>query len=131
MNNVQQELLDKAYENYLKGGNIKWLKQIKVETPSGTILATIPYDKEEFIEKCKTDDEFSKEWGLKIEEIKLSQSQRFNWYGNKIGSFMHHDHIEQEMDEYGVPTKQIIITQKDTIIQIYEQNTREIYWITI
>lgn len=51
MNNEQQGLLDKAYENYLKGGNIKWLKQIKVETPSGTILATIPYDKEELKEE--------------------------------------------------------------------------------
>ena len=78
------------------------------------------YTKEEFINEIKTNDEFAKKWGLKIEEIKLSQSQRFNWYGDKIGSFMHHDHIEQEMDEYGVPTKQIIITQKDTIIQIYE-----------
>lgn len=112
--------INEAYENYLKGGHIKWLNQVEVDTPIGKINIPIPHTKEEFINEIKTDDEFSKEWGLKIEEIKLSQTQRFNWYGDKIGSFMHHDHIEQEMDEYGVPTKQIIITQKDTIIQIYE-----------
>jgi thymidylate synthase len=41
-----------AYQNYLKGGDIKWLKSFG-----------IPYPKDEFINKIKTDDEFAKTWG--------------------------------------------------------------------
>jgi thymidylate synthase len=41
-----------AYQNYLKGGDIKWLKSFG-----------IPYPKDEFINKIKTDDEFAKKWG--------------------------------------------------------------------
>jgi thymidylate synthase len=37
----------------------------------------------------------------------LSESERFNWYGNKIGSHMHHDHIVHEMNENNVPTRAI------------------------
>ena len=41
-----------SYKNYLKGGDIKWLKSFG-----------IPYSQEEFINKIKTDDEFCKKWG--------------------------------------------------------------------
>ena len=68
MNKEQQELLDEAYENYLKGGHIKWLNQMEVDTPTGKMNIPIPYTQEEFINKCKTDSEFSEKWGLKIEE---------------------------------------------------------------
>jgi len=60
--------IDEAYENYLKGGDIKWLKQEEVDTPIGKMNIPIPYTKEEFIDKCKTDKKFSEKWGLKIEE---------------------------------------------------------------
>jgi len=46
-------------------------------------------------------------YGFQVYTRELSQSERFNWYGNKIGSYMHHDHIEQEMDERGVPKRAI------------------------
>ena len=62
--------INEAYENYLKGGHIKWLNQVEVDTPIGKINIPIPHTKEEFINKCKTDSEFSEKWGLKIEEIK-------------------------------------------------------------
>jgi hypothetical protein len=52
-----------AYENYLKGGDIKWLKQTEVDTPIGKMNIPIPYTKEEFINKIKTDNEFAKKWG--------------------------------------------------------------------
>ena len=69
MNNEKMnQMIDEAYENYLKGGDIKWLKQEEVDTPIGKMNMPIPYTKEEFINKCKTDSEFSERWGLKIEE---------------------------------------------------------------
>jgi len=58
MNNEKMnQMIDEAYENY-------------VNKNDGVLgrdhLWTLK--KEEFIYKCKTDSEFSKEWGLKIEE---------------------------------------------------------------
>ncbi len=46
-------------------------------------------------------------YGFQIYTRELSQSERFNWYGNKIGSYMHHDRIEHEMNENNVPTRAI------------------------
>jgi DNA polymerase III delta subunit len=58
MNKEQQELLDEVFENYRK---IVWR------------ITNMPlYTKEEFINKCKTDSEFSEKWGLKIEERELN-----------------------------------------------------------
>jgi hypothetical protein len=73
MNNEKMnQMINEAYENYLKGGHIKWLNQEEVDTPIGKMNIPIPYTKEEFINKCKTDSEFSEKWGLKIEERELS-----------------------------------------------------------
>ena len=52
-----------AYKNYLKGGDIKWLKQKEVDTQVGKMSVPIPYTQEEFINRIKTDDEFAKQWG--------------------------------------------------------------------
>ena len=46
-------------------------------------------------------------YGFQVYTRELSESERFNWYGNKIGSHMHHDHIEHEMNENNVPTRAI------------------------
>ena len=46
-------------------------------------------------------------YGFQVYTRALSESERFNWYGNKIGSHMHHDHIVQEMDQENVPTRAI------------------------
>ena len=46
-------------------------------------------------------------YGFQVYTREMSQSERFNWYAKKIGSYMHHDHIEQEMDEYNVPKRAI------------------------
>jgi thymidylate synthase len=52
-----------CYNFYLKGGDIKWLKETEIDTPLGKIKIPIPFSKKEFIEKIKTDDEFAKKWG--------------------------------------------------------------------
>jgi hypothetical protein len=62
MNKEQQELLDEAYENYLKGGHIKWLNQMEVNIPAGKMNIPVPYTQEEFINKCKTEDALSLKW---------------------------------------------------------------------
>jgi len=46
-------------------------------------------------------------YGFQVYTRELSESERFNWYGNKIDSHMHHDHIVQEMNQENVPTRAI------------------------
>jgi thymidylate synthase len=46
-------------------------------------------------------------YGFQVYTRELSESERFNWYGNKIDLHMHHDHIVQEMNQENVPTRSI------------------------
>ena len=122
--------IDEAYENYLKGGDIKWLKQEEVDTPIGKMNMPIPYTKEEFINKCKTDTEFSEKWGLKIEERELSWKERveiarktlskeeFFEYGN-LSPFTT-PIITYWLNQNNIPTKLITVTYNNETIEVYE-----------
>lgn len=46
-------------------------------------------------------------YGFQVYTRKLSQSERFQIFSEKTGSHMHHDHIEMEMDEMGIPKRAI------------------------
>jgi hypothetical protein len=63
MNNEQQSLIDKAYENYKSTILEKEIKksafELTVQSMSGK---TFILPQEEFINKCKTDTEFSEKW---------------------------------------------------------------------
>jgi len=66
MSKEQQELLDEAYENYsnkLLFNEKDCHVDYSINQPNKTF---IPYSQEEFIDKCKTNPEFSEKWGLKI-----------------------------------------------------------------
>ena len=71
----------------------------------------------EFINKCKTDTEFSEKWGLKIEERELSWEER-DTYGYEINI----DGIltEEWADKLRLPTKLITITYNNERIESYE-----------
>jgi hypothetical protein len=131
MNKEKQELLDEAYENYLKGGHIKWLNQMEVNTPAGKMNIPVPYTQEEFINKCKTDSEFFERWGLKIEERELSFEERCEiqiarlegMYSSGKEVFIQHsvnDVKQITMDKNNIPTKLITITYNDKKIESYE-----------
>jgi len=83
------------------------------------------YGKEEFINKCKTDPEFSERWGLKIEERELSLEERYDLIEkDKHTQFVKWqdlgtDRIKEVLDEKNVPTK-LITTTKITKIESYE-----------
>jgi len=78
----------------------------------------------EFINKCKTDTEFSEKWGLKIEERELTLEERAKWlqdnkgYDLLVGN-LEHDHI-REVVEDEAPTKLITITYNNETIESYE-----------
>jgi len=119
MNKEQQELLDEIYKNYVKwweksddSCNLteeqsnKWLKLID----GGLQWA--------FINKCKTDTEFSEKWGLKIEERELSEDERYELCAaqkSKMTAISEEDYIK-----YNIPTKLITITYNDKTIESYE-----------
>ena len=120
----KEQIIDEAYENYfLKTENIT-LETLHVPyrnthlygTVSGPISNTKfrPYTKEEFINKCKTDTEFSEKWGLKIEERELSLEEELEYMMGKVFS------EEALTHQVNTPTKLITITYKDTIIESYE-----------
>jgi hypothetical protein len=76
MNNEQQELLDEAYKNYLFTS--EWFP---ISGVGGGFIGTKANSDEImtqglFINICKTDNEFAKTWGLKIEERELSLDER-------------------------------------------------------
>jgi hypothetical protein len=111
MNKEQQELLGEVYENYRQ----------KIISEDLWMLVAIgwPSTQEEFINKCKTDPEFSEKWGLKIEERELSLEERatiWNNTHNPVGNIYTHN----QYDENDIPNKLITITYNDKTIESYE-----------
>jgi len=76
--------------------------------------------KEEFINKCKTDTEFSEEWGLKIEERELSKEERVALIQPYGMDALIPKAREEWMKRNNIPTKLITVTYKDKTIESYE-----------
>lgn len=78
---------------------------------------------EEFINKCKTDSEFSERWGLKIEERELSLLERYELM-KKLDNWVSVHYKEPKtmeyMDSQNIPTKLITITYNNETIEVYE-----------
>jgi hypothetical protein len=111
MSKEQQELLDEVYENYRQ----------KIISEDLWMLVAVgwPSTQEEFINKCKTNPEFSERWGLKIEERELSLEERatiWNNTHNPVGNIYTHN----QYDENDIPTKLITISYNDKTIESYE-----------
>ncbi len=114
----QQELLELAYKNY----------QHKASKEDFLKYGVLRYD--EFINKIKTDDEFSEKWGLKIEERELSIDERHQIHTDNVSKlngrqmYVIYDGLESERvnfyDEENIPTKLITITYNNQIVERYE-----------
>jgi hypothetical protein len=134
MSKEQQELLYEAYENYTKyplatihdhRTNILYqnrdkgwcvLNGLSIVPPNPTRYLT----QEEFINKCKTDNEFSERWGLKIEERELSLEERYNmWFNNNYETGMERFFDPNKLPDFDdpyyepTPTKLITISYND------------------
>jgi hypothetical protein len=104
MNKEQQDVLEDAYKNYAAKTSMDVDGQ---------------YTKEEFINRIKTDGEFAKTWGLKIEERELDMFERWK-IADLTPNMMEIDYCNKLCDEYNVPTKLITITYNDKTITSYE-----------
>jgi len=106
------QIIDEVYKNYVlkKGSEIS-------EYGVRPILLL----KEDFINKCKTDPEFSEKWGLKIEERELSDVERVKMYVQKTNtdtSFF--PVLRENLDVQNIATKLITITYNNETVEIYE-----------
>jgi hypothetical protein len=120
MNKEQQELLDEAYEHYKSIILEKEIKksafELTVQSMSGK---TFILPQKEFINKCKTDSEFSKKWGLRIEEQELDMMERWK-IADLTPNMEEFDFANYMCDKHNVPTKLITITYNDKTIESYE-----------
>ena len=105
MSKEQQELLDEVYENYES-------RQINMYIPI--------WSQEEFINKCKTNPDFSENWGLKIEERELSLEERKIHMSKYSNDRIYPDWDEKFLNEKGIPNKIIKIAYNNKTIESYE-----------
>jgi hypothetical protein len=147
----KEQIIDEAYENYQNyplatihdhrtnllyqniGKGWCMLNGRSMVSPHPTRHLT----KEEFINKIKTDTEFSEKWRLKIEERELSLEEK-EWQLEKTNCI---NDIENDRIIYGhewekyiqeqyegiqsnqginIPTQLITVTYKDKTIEVYE-----------
>ena len=105
----KEQIIDEVYENYYEymRDDRQW-----------------ELDKEEFINKIKTDPEFSETWGLKIEERELRPRQRTE-VAQRMGIILSEGiksskEWDKECDENNVPTKLITLIYNNEKIESYE-----------
>ncbi|MEY3421249.1 MAG: hypothetical protein RIR48_1538 [Bacteroidota bacterium] len=113
------QIIDEVYMKALMKYGFNWLPG----TPPSTYLET----QEIFINKCKTDPEFSEKWGLKIEEQLLSEERRYNiWFNNNYETGMERFFNPEQLPDYDnsyyvpTPTKEITISYNGEKISFYE-----------
>jgi hypothetical protein len=115
--------IDEAYENYSnkllfneKDCHIDY----SINQPNKTF---IPYSQEEFINKCKTNKEFSERWGLKVEERELSvgeinEIRDMQYFKNSLHQALKGS--DTKIDWENIPTKLTTVTYNDKTIESYE-----------
>ena len=118
----KEQIIDDAYKNYRNKASMSNDLDCLVRQEDGSFLKEMRlYTQEEFINKCKTDPEFSEKWGLKIEERELSLEERAEYKKKRDGisrTFVSYTH--QMLDNSNIPTKLITITYNNKTIESYE-----------
>ena len=135
MNNERyNQIIDEAYENYLKNF-------IEPTCPPNLDVQPSYYDpmtKDWFVKSAKErgsrGDGFSEKWGLKIEEKELSLEERYEirckkenirndfWqFYHTFGGYKNEmDSLKKSLNDNNIPTKLITITYKNEKTEVYE-----------
>ena len=115
----KEQIIDEVYGKY----KTEWLK----ENPPFAGPYTDPcLTQEEFINKCKTDPEFSEKWGLKIEkrELSLVEMIKLAKYENAEELIKNRkeniQQISERLSNDNIPTKLITVKYKNETIESYE-----------
>jgi hypothetical protein len=128
MNNEKMnQMIDEAYEKYKKHIETqrdiqkKEVERLRSQGKKVRVALINLLTKEEFINKCKTDSEFSEMWGLKIEERELFMEERWKM-ADLTPNMTEFDYCNKLCDEHNVPTKLITITYNNEIVESYVDN---------
>ena len=121
------QVIDEVYESFMLQNGFKYENGLLVGKIGGLNQLNVTYwlTKEEFINKCKTNPEFSETLDLKIEERELDHDERFEIYKKVSGRDLQ-PHISGvnfkkfHFDESNIPTKLITLTHKENKIESYE-----------
>jgi len=120
------QIIDDAYKSYQKEINLRlenWIDIQEGDIYEGTSLDDSGriWTQEEFINKCKTDPEFSQKWGLTIEERELSTQERKKLCDVDPETECRSDaEIELYLALQNIPTKLITLTYQNEKIETYE-----------
>ena len=123
MNKEQQGLLDEVYKNYWGKVSVNNEEDCLVKQEEGSLLKEVRVlYQQEYINKCKTDPEFSEKWGLKIEERELSLEERVKiWDEKYLKDVLPENSMDNlDLDGDNIPRKLITITYNDKKIESYE-----------
>jgi hypothetical protein len=135
----KEDLIKMAYSEFLERA-----EEIKTAYLEGDLLGSQPHidamfsnqdelvilTEKEFLDKCQTDKEFSESHGLQIEERELERDERFK-IAYKIpeirmaleaqSAMLKYPYGHNKiMDDNGIPTRVITITNKKGITKFYE-----------
>jgi hypothetical protein len=120
------QIIDDAYKNFKNNFPMKKSNPPKDYINSKGQLLT----KEEFIDKCKTDNEFSERWGLKIEERELILKERVDIFNLKMIKEgirtqiatvdVNEEYWRPNLNEIDIPTKVITVTYNNETIEFHE-----------
>ena len=110
----KEQIIDEVYNKWIK---YSWNNRIY---PNQN-------DKDIFIDRIKSEPDFSIHWGLKIEERELSGERRYNiWFNNNYETGMEKHFDPNKLPDFDneyyepTPTRLITITYKGTKIESYE-----------
>ena len=125
------QIIEEVYENY------KTVHKHAIRTEGNrnklameSLEKQLIYTQEEFIDKCKADNNFSERWGLIIEERELSLEERHELLNkatdrnHKRENCFSDEEFEretlQDCKAFNIPTKLITTTYNDKTIESYE-----------
>ena len=126
------QIIDEVYENYENAyykGHAFGYKKLN----DNEFSPDLKISKEDFINICKTNPEFSEKWGLKIEERELSLEDRIQFYykrdcsnGKSIPDKILKEELKSErtvkmLDKLNIPTRLITLTYNNETIESYER----------
>ena len=120
--NIYNQIIDEVYGKY---SDSHWSPP---ENPNGPLLSgklwslkPMEHSKESFIQSCKTDEEFSEKWGLKIEERELSEKERIKLAGYEDVGGIGQNIIRETVDmDNTIPRRAITVTYNNETIEVYE-----------
>ena len=112
------QIIDEVYENWKSRDQDFWEEQVDGMFTSELGEEVVDrISKECFINKCKTDSDFSEKWGLKIEERELRYEERIKLYEEKTNlSTTYILSVKETLDKHSIPTKLITLTYNNETI---------------